>query len=173
MIFTTMKSPIGELKLLASDVGLAAIMWTKDRPGRVTLEATTKDARHPILRETEGQLREYFAGTRTAFSVPLDFRGTPFQKKVWRELLAIPFGETRTYAEIARRIGSPRAVRAVGAANGKNPISIIGPCHRVIGTSGKLTGYAGGLEAKALLLDLERSALALAPRKRGLKYSVP
>ena len=142
MIFTTMKSPVGELKLLASDVGLAAIMWTKDRPGRVTLEATTKDARHPILRETEGQLREYFAGTRTAFSVPLDFRGTPFQKQVWEALLAIPFGETRTYGQLAKQLGNPSATRAVGAANGKNPLSIVAPCHRVVGSAGKLTGFA-------------------------------
>ena len=166
-VFKTMASPVGELKLLASDAGLAAIMWTNDRPGRVTLEATTEDAHHPILARTEQQLREYFAGQRTSFSVPLDFHGTPFQKKVWSALLGIPFGEPRTYTEIAKQIGKPDAVRAVGAANGKNPISLIGPCHRVIGASGKLTGYAGGLRAKALLLDLEKiPARARGPKNR-------
>jgi methylated-DNA-[protein]-cysteine S-methyltransferase len=100
-------------------------------------------------------LNEYFAGERKKFSVKLDFRGTPFQKKVWHAMLSIPFGETRTYGDLARQIGEPKAVRAVGAANGKNPIAIIGPCHRVIGSSGKLTGYAGGLPVKALLLRLE------------------
>jgi methylated-DNA-[protein]-cysteine S-methyltransferase len=100
-------------------------------------------------------LAEYFAGTRNRFDLELDFTGTEFQKKVWQALLTIPFGETRSYSQIAEQIGSPSAVRAVGAANGRNPISIIAPCHRVIGASGKLTGFAGGLEAKELLLTLE------------------
>ena len=104
---------------------------------------------------TVQQLREYFAGTRTRFELDLDFVGTEFQKQVWAALLTIPFGETRSYSEIARQIGNPSAVRAVGAANGKNPISIVAPCHRVIGASGKLTGFAGGLEAKERLLTLE------------------
>src|SRR5262249_47406779 len=103
----------------------------------------------------ERQLGEYFAGKRKAFTVKLDYRGTPFQRKVWVALLAIPFGETRTYGELAKQIGSPAAVRAVGAANGRNPIAIIGPCHRVVGSTGKLTGFAGGLETKATLLKLE------------------
>jgi methylated-DNA-[protein]-cysteine S-methyltransferase len=110
---------------------------------------------HPVLVETERQLNEYFAGTRTTFTMTLDFVGTEFQKKVWQALVAIPFGETRSYADIAREIGNPKAVRAVGAANGKNPISIIAPCHRVIGSNGKLTGFAGGLEVKAFLLKIE------------------
>lgn len=100
-------------------------------------------------------MNEYFAGTRTRFELDLDFSGTDFQKKVWEALLTIPFGETRTYSQIALQVGSPAAVRAVGAANGKNPISIIAPCHRVIGMSGELTGFAGGLAAKELLLRLE------------------
>jgi methylated-DNA-[protein]-cysteine S-methyltransferase len=101
------------------------------------------------------QLSDYFAGTRTHFDLPLDFHGTDFQKSVWAALLTIPFGETRSYAEIARQLGRPTAFRAVGAANGKNPISIVAPCHRVIGTNGALTGFAGGLEGKAFLLELE------------------
>jgi methylated-DNA-[protein]-cysteine S-methyltransferase len=110
---------------------------------------------HPVLLVTERELKEYFEGKRTAFSVTLDPAGTEFQNKVWRALSEIPFGETRSYAEIAKRIGSAKAVRAVGAANGRNPISIIVPCHRVIGASGRLTGFAGGLDIKEQLLTLE------------------
>lgn len=154
--FKTIPSPVGELKLVASDNGLAAILWENDPPDRVRLGPMAEQAAHPILVETERQLRDYFAGTRTAFTVPLDFQGTAFQKRVWAALLAIPFGETRSYGEIARQLGQPSARRAVGAANGRNPISIIAPCHRVVGSGGALTGFAGGLAAKALLLDLER-----------------
>jgi methylated-DNA-[protein]-cysteine S-methyltransferase len=110
---------------------------------------------NPILVRAVQQLQEYFAGTRNRFDLELDFAGTDFQKKVWQALLTIPFGETRSYSQIAEQIGNPSAVRAVGAANGKNPISIVAPCHRVIGASGKLTGFAGGLEAKERLLTLE------------------
>ena len=108
-----------------------------------------------MLAEAALQLGEYFEGQRTRFTVPLDFTGTAFQREVWQALLTIPFGETRSYRQIAEQIGRPSAVRAVGAANGRNPISIIAPCHRVIGTDGTLTGFAGGLGAKALLLALE------------------
>lgn len=148
-------SPVGHLKLVASDAGLAAILWENDNPRRVRLSNVVERLDHPILLETERELGEYFAGQRQAFDVKLDFAGTPFQKRVWAALLTIPYGETRSYAEIARQIGSPVAVRAVGAANGRNPISIIAPCHRVIGSTGKLTGFAGGLETKAHLLALE------------------
>jgi methylated-DNA-[protein]-cysteine S-methyltransferase len=151
----TMKSPVGTLRLVASEAGLAAILWEHDNPRRVRLEAASEDEQHPVLIEAERQLNEYFAGKRKTFSVKLDFIGTPFQKKVWQAMLRIPFGETRTYGELAKQIGDPRAARAVGAANGRNPIAIIGPCHRVIGASGKLTGYAGGLDAKERLLALE------------------
>jgi len=153
--FKTMLSPVGELKLVASDHGLTAILWENDDPDRVRLGGMKEDKHHPVLLETERQLKDYFAGKREKFTVKLDFVGTEFQKKVWRALTTIPFGETRSYAQIAAQVGSPKAVRAVGAANGKNPISIIAPCHRVIGSNGKLTGFAGGLEAKALLLGLE------------------
>ena len=150
----TMQSPVGLLKLVASDDGLSAILWERDDPERV-LGSLKEDRDHAMLLEAERQLQEYFAGNRERFSLPLDFAGTDFQVKVWNALLTIPFGETRTYAQIARQIGHPKAVRAVGAANGRNPISIIAPCHRVIGTNGKLTGFAGGLEAKAILLNIE------------------
>ena len=154
----TIWSPVGELTLVADQRGLAAILWENDRPDRVRLGALNEKPDHPILVETERQLGEYFAGTRRSFDVPLSFAGTDFQKRVWAALLAIPFGETRSYGEIADQLGAPGASRAVGAANGRNPISIIAPCHRVVGSTGKLTGFAGGLEAKAFLLDLERAA---------------
>lgn len=153
--YKVMESPVGPLTLVASATGLVAILWENDDPRRVPLGIAGEDASHPVLVETERQLREYFAGTRSCFSLPLEFAGTAFQQKVWRALLAIPFGETRSYAQIASEIGSPSAVRAVGAANGRNPISIVAPCHRVVGSNGKLTGFAGGLEAKARLLALE------------------
>jgi len=149
-------SPVGKLELIASDKGLVAILWENDRPGRVRLSERVEEEQHPILAKTEQQLGEYFAGTRKEFSVPLDMRGTPFQKNVWEALLSIRFGETRSYGQLANQLGNPRATRAVGAANGRNPLSIIVPCHRIIGSSGKLTGFAGGLDAKAFLLNLEK-----------------
>jgi methylated-DNA-[protein]-cysteine S-methyltransferase len=148
-------SPVGKLKLFASVKGLAAILWEYDDPRRVRLGELREDTNHPVLLQIERQLGEYFAGTRKAFTVDLDMVGTEFQKKVWEALLAIPFGETRTYADIARQIGSPNAFRAVGAANGRNPVSIVAPCHRAIGSDGSLTGFAGGLSAKQYLLTLE------------------
>ena len=153
--YKTMKSPVGRLKLVASERGLAAILWENDDAKRVRLAPLREDKNHPVLRETERQLNDYFAGKLKKFSLKFDFAGTDFQKEVWRALAAIPFGETRSYRDIARQIGRPKAVRAVGAANGRNPISIIVPCHRVIGSNGRLTGYAGGLETKAFLLKKE------------------
>lgn len=155
-VFKTIWSPVGELTLVADARGLAAILWEKDRPGRVRLGSLTEDAEHPVLVETERQLGEYFAGKRRTFDVPLSFSGSDFQKQVWGALLTIPFGETRSYGEIAQQVGRPTASRAVGAANGRNPISIIAPCHRVVGSTGKLTGFAGGLDAKKYLLELEQ-----------------
>jgi len=151
----TVRSPVGVLTLVASGDALAAILWENDRPGRVRLDVVAEDTKHPTLLETERQLGEYFAGRRKVFDLALVFAGTEFQKKVWSALLTIPFGETRTYAQIAKQIGHPAATRAVGAANGRNPISIVTPCHRVIGSSGALTGFAGGLDVKARLLRLE------------------
>lgn len=154
----TVDSPVGALKLVASDRGLAAILWPDDDPQRVRLGEPAEAREHPVLLETERQLGEYFAGARKAFSLPLDFAGTEFQRSVWAALLTIPYGETRSYGQIARQIGRPKAVRAVGAANGRNPLSIVAPCHRVIGASGELTGFAGGLATKRFLLELETRA---------------
>jgi len=149
-------TPVGQLILIASDKGLAAVLWKNDKPKRVPLSLGVFSNEHPVLLETEKQLLEYFSKERIQFDLPLDFKGTDFQQRVWNALLGIPFGETRSYSDIARQLGDVKAVRAVGAANGKNPISIIAPCHRVIGVSGKLTGFAGGLENKAYLLRLEQ-----------------
>jgi methylated-DNA-[protein]-cysteine S-methyltransferase len=151
-------SPVGKLKLVASDHGLAAVLWENDNPSRVRLGETTEDNSHPVLFETERQLKDYFDGKRTSFSLELDLVGTAFQKNVWEALLGIPLGETRSYGQLAKQLGKPRATRAVGAANGRNPISIIVPCHRVIGSNGKLTGFAGGLGIKEHLLRLEKSS---------------
>ena len=156
--FKTMQSPVGKLKLVASDAGLAAILWENDPPSRVRLNILAENHHHPVLLQAERQLSEYFAGQRTSFDLPLDFAGTEFQQKVWKVLLEIPFGETRTYGQIARQLGKPNAMRAVGAANGRNPISIVAPCHRVIGADGGLTGFAGGLRVKEYLLGMERRA---------------
>lgn len=153
--YRTMASPVGELTLVASEKGLAAVLWENDAPGRVKLDPRAPADDHPVLEEAGRQLGEYFAGQREAFDLPLDFKGTDFQKSVWAALLTIPFGETRSYADIASQIGKPSACRAVGAANGRNPISIIAPCHRVVGANGALTGFAGGLKAKRYLLGLE------------------
>jgi methylated-DNA-[protein]-cysteine S-methyltransferase len=155
-------SPVGRLTLVASDAGLVAILWENDNPRRVPLDEVVASDDHPVLLETERQLQEYFAGRRREFALPLHFRGTEFQRRVWNALLTIPYGQTRSYAQIARQIGCPTAVRAVGAANGRNPLSIIAPCHRVVGSNGKLTGFAGGLEAKARLLSLESEGVFLA-----------
>jgi methylated-DNA-[protein]-cysteine S-methyltransferase len=158
--YKTIDSPVGQLKLVASDKGLAAILWKDENPRRVRLGPLAVDPDNPFLVETERQLDAYFAGRLKTFTVPLDFKGTEFQKSVWRALLTIPFGETRSYGQIARQIGKPTAARGVGAANGKNPISIIAPCHRVIGSTGALTGFAGGLAAKERLLGIESGKVA-------------
>jgi methylated-DNA-[protein]-cysteine S-methyltransferase len=155
LAFMEMPSPVGILKLVATENALVAVLWENENPKRVRLAELIEQVNHPILLETQKQLREYFAGTRQQFDLPLDFEGTVFQKKVWQALLSIPFGETRSYRDSAEQVGNIKAVRAVGAANGKNPISIIAPCHRVVGVNGKLVGFAGGLNNKEILLRLE------------------
>jgi methylated-DNA-[protein]-cysteine S-methyltransferase len=163
-VSTPMSSPVGRLTLVATDAGLAAVLWENDPPRRVRLHIGGEDARHPLLVEAARQLSEYFAGRRQAFSIALDPTGTAFQRTVWEALMTIPFGETRTYAQLAAQIGHPGAARAVGAANGRNPLSIIAPCHRVVGSTGALTGFAGGLDVKARLLALEGAIPAGAGR---------
>ena len=160
MSMTRMPTPIGELTLVASAGGLRAVLWPQEREGRVRLgEATDGDfAAEQVLAITRRQLDEYFAGTRTEFDVPLNPEGTEFQLQAWQILGTIPYGQTMTYGEQARHLGGAEKARAVGAANGRNPISVIVPCHRVVGSTGKLTGFAGGLGAKAWLLGHEQGA---------------
>jgi len=153
--FTRISSPVGTLKLVATDTALVAVVWRDHGAGQVPVHDAIEAQSHPVLDRASHQLDEYFAGRRREFDLPLEFLGTDFQRRAWQALQSIPYGETRTYADMARQIGQPTAVRAVGAANGRNPISIIVPCHRVIGTSGALTGFGGGLDAKAKLLALE------------------
>lgn len=155
LVYKDIESPVGFIRLVATPEGLAAILWEGEDYSRTKLTIPKRDDQNPILIRVEQQLKEYFDKTRTAFDVPLDFAGTDFQKKVWEALLSIPFGMKKTYGDLAKMIGDTGAVRAVGGALNKNPISIIVPCHRVIGSSGKLVGFAGGLKNKAVLLELE------------------
>jgi len=149
----TYASPLGDLTLESDGAALVRIRLPREkRPAAGT--AVRRDDAAPFA-ATVAQLDEYFAGRRRAFDLPLAPAGTAFQKTVWRALLRIPYGRTASYADLARGLGRPTACRAVGAANGRNPLPIVVPCHRVIGSDGRLTGYAGGLEAKRRLLELE------------------
>lgn len=151
--YTTFESPLGQMTIQANDIGLLGV-WFETQTTQPK-ELGKKEPNHPILVLTIKQLRDYFSQRSKTFDLPLAAKGTVFQQQVWQALMTIPFGETWTYQQLAEAIGNPKAVRAVGLANGKNPISVIVPCHRVIGKKGKLTGYAGGLERKAELLKLE------------------
>jgi methylated-DNA-[protein]-cysteine S-methyltransferase len=151
-----MNSPLGTLLLTAEDGALTGVHFPgqkHDRPPQPHWQRTDDE---PVLAAARAQLGEYFEGKRAAFELPLAPRGTPFQQAVWRALLAVPFGATSTYSAVAAAIRRPKAVRAVGAAIGANPIGIVVPCHRIVGADGSLTGYAGGLDRKARLLALER-----------------
>jgi methylated-DNA-[protein]-cysteine S-methyltransferase len=157
---TSHSTPVGELTLIASDRGLRAILWPKLSPLRAGISPRPRrNPDHPILREAAEQLDEYFAGSRTSFDLPLDLEGTRFQLAAWRSLANIPFGATTTYGQQAAALGIPTAARAVGAANGANPVCIVLPCHRVIGADGSLTGFGGGLLVKQWLLDHEAQVL--------------
>src|SRR2546423_3376006 len=159
--FTRVPSPVGELVLAASGTALTGVYFSISRHGPPPIERAgwmEDDGRGPageLLARTRQELAEYFAGTRRTFDIPLDPPGTPFQRRVWDALRAIPYGTTLSYSELARRLGDLRATRAVGAANGKNPIPIIVPCHRVVGANGALTGFGGGLDRKRWLLEHE------------------
>ncbi len=157
---TTLDTPIGPMTVVASDAGVRAVLWPDD-VGRVRLpDSIVADPDHPVVAAASAQLLEYFAGQRTAFELPLDLVGTEFQLAVWRSLAEIPYGETATYGEQADRIGRPTATRAVGSANGRNPVSIVLPCHRVVGADGSMTGFAGGVDTKRFLIDHEARVLA-------------
>ncbi|MYM59254.1 methylated-DNA--[protein]-cysteine S-methyltransferase [Vibrio sp. OCN044] len=151
--YTTFDSPLGKMTIQANDDGLMGA-WFETQTTQPQ-DLGKKDPKHPILILTINQLQEYFSHRREMFQLPLAAKGTEFQQQVWQALKTIPYGETWSYQQLAEAIGNPKAVRAVGLANGKNPISVIVPCHRVIGKQGKLMGYAGGLDRKAALLKLE------------------
>lgn len=152
--FAYFSSPVGTLTLTEEEDALTGLYF-----GRLSRQG--QEVLSPVLEETARQLSEYFSGKRREFFLPLSPKGTEFQLRVWRALETIPYGETRSYGDMARLIGSPKACRAVGMANHRNPISIIVPCHRVVGANGSLTGYGGGLDAKRFLLDLEQQNRAL------------
>ncbi len=166
---TTHPTPVGTLTLVASDRGLRAVVWPKSlRKGTGVNGRPHRNPDHPILKTTARQLDEYFSGERSTFDIPLDLEGTRFQVAAWRSLAQIPFGTTTTYGRQAAGLGIPTAARAVGAANGANPVCIVLPCHRVIGSNGSLTGFGGGLPVKQWLLDHEARVLAASPsRSRG------
>jgi methylated-DNA-[protein]-cysteine S-methyltransferase len=154
MNYAQVDTPIGTLTVVAAETGIRRILWDGEPPPEGALEGGAD-----ILDAAVTQIREYFAGARTTFDLPLDLGGTPFQQKVWLELGSIPFGTTISYGEQARRIGRPQAARAVGAANGRNPVPVVLPCHRVIGSGGALTGFGGGLDTKRTLLRHEAEVL--------------
>ncbi|MDI1483334.1 methylated-DNA--[protein]-cysteine S-methyltransferase [Polyangium sp. y55x31] len=154
-------SPLGELHVVASDEAIVGVYLPGHKGAPVIVARDGRE--HPVLGEAARQLAEYFAGKRKFFMLPLEPRGSDFQREVWRALLEIPFGKTQSYADLARALGRPQAARAVGAANAKNPISIIVPCHRVIAGDGALTGYAGGITAKRWLLSHEQERHAPHP----------
>ncbi|MES2459086.1 MAG: methylated-DNA--[protein]-cysteine S-methyltransferase [Armatimonadota bacterium] len=156
--YTFLESPVGPLQLISDGEALTGLFMNEHKGGPVTGEDWIRDDDNAVLAEAKRQIAAYFAGERKIFDLPLAARGTPFQQRVWEALREIPYGTTISYGELARRIGNPGASRAVGLANGSNPISIIVPCHRVIGANGKLTGYGGGIERKKALLALEAHA---------------
>lgn len=158
MIAKRIDSPVGELTLVAYNHHLIAVLWDQEKDQRVPLDPFQYVLNDFLLNQAASQLKEYFSGKRAKFDIPLLPRGTPFQQAVWKELRQIPYGKTCSYLDIAKKIGKPHGARAVGTTIGKNPLSIIIPCHRVIGSSGSLTGFAGGLERKQLLLQLEKGS---------------
>lgn len=160
--FARIDTPLGPMMAVAEDAVLVALDFEDAKYARAVAPGWTEDAAWPPLRECAAQLAEYFAGERGRFDLPLAPRGTPFQRRVWREIAAIPYGATLSYAELARRTGAPGSARAAGAATGRNPLAIVVPCHRVVASDGSLTGYAGGLARKKRLLALE-GAIAETP----------
>lgn len=158
--YDEMDSPVGKLTIVTSSEGLHAILWDNDRENteyKKILNNLSKSKNEKIIIETKKQLSEYFQGKRKKFNLPLILNGTDFQIKAWEQLLKIPFGKTISYGEQAEKIGNKNKARAVGMANGQNPISIVIPCHRVIGSNGHLTGFGGGINKKAILLKLEQN----------------
>jgi methylated-DNA-[protein]-cysteine S-methyltransferase len=155
IVYKDVMSPVGLIRLIASGKGLMAVLWEGENYTGTKLPEAVPDHEDRVLMQAGQQLKEYFAKERKAFNIPLDLKGTEFQLRVWNALSDIPYGTTKTYGALARQLGDIKAVRAVGGALNKNPVAIIVPCHRVVGASGKLVGFAGGLENKSILLDIE------------------
>jgi len=156
--YSIIKSPIGNLMLVADGSELTGLYFVGCDHVPAATNNWTANTRHPVLQQTAKQLQEYFAGKRKKFSIAVRLAGTEFQRKIWREIALIPFGETVSYSDLAKRAGAPEAIRAAGTSTGRNPVSIVIPCHRVVGKNGGMGGFAGGLERKRRLLELEKSA---------------
>ncbi len=159
LLFDEFDSPVGKLRLVGTEKAIHALLWSKERDTPVHSSIPMSRAHSvPLFLRARAQLAEYFAGERRTFDLPLNPQGTEFQLRVWRVLRQIPYGETLSYGEQAKQIGAPKSARAVGGANGRNPLSILVPCHRVVGSNGDLTGFGGGIDRKRFLLDLEKAA---------------
>jgi methylated-DNA-[protein]-cysteine S-methyltransferase len=163
MRLAQLETPVGRLTVVAGDRGLRSVLFAGEAPPERAVEGL-----HPLLASVARQLDEYFAGERREFDLPLDLAGTPFQRRAWLGLASIPYGATISYGEQARRLGHPRAARAVGSANARNPVSIVLPCHRVVGADGTLTGYGGGLDMKRMLLEHEARVVAGSARRNSV-----
>ena len=153
--FDFYESPMGKMLIVAADEGLRGLYFIDQKYYREVENDWTRAPRHPVVRQTAREMQEYFAGKRTEFDVPLAAEGTPFQASIWKAISSVKYGDSITYSELARRAGHPDAIRAAGTATGRNPITIIVPCHRIVGSDGSLTGYAGGLDRKRALQELE------------------
>jgi methylated-DNA-[protein]-cysteine S-methyltransferase len=166
--YAIIKSPVDDLLLVADDSALTGVYFGTPKHISAAMKGWTLDPRNPLLQQAEKELQEYFSEKRKVFSLPLRFTGTDFQKRVWQEIAAIPYAETISYSELSKRAGAPDAIRAAGTATGRNPISIVVPCHRVMGKNGDMCGFGGGLDRKRFLLNLENSNPAAAVQGRQL-----
>ncbi len=165
--YSIIKTPLDNLMLAANETELIGVYFVDGEHIPAASKGWKRDARHPVLLQAEAQLQEYFVGMRTTFSLPLRLAGTDFQERVWKQIALIPHGKTITYSELAQKAGAPRAIRAAGTSTGRNPISIIIPCHRVVGKDGGIGGYGGGLGRKRYLLELENSTASLRGHHRS------
>lgn len=171
--YSIIKTPLGDLMLVANTSELTGLYFVGCDHVPAASNRWTLDAQQPILQQAAKQLEEYFAGKRKSFSLPLHLAGTDFQKRVWREIARIPYGETISYSDLAKRAGAPKAIRAAGTSTGRNPVGIIIPCHRVVGKNGAMCGFAGGLERKRCLLEVENSTAWLTNKEASAAKSRP
>ncbi len=161
LYYKTIESPVGALRLVASDKGLFAVLFHGGRGSKIDIRCKLERSdNQPVIKQAEKQLAEYFSGKRKDFELPLDVQGSVFQQKAWKQLQKIPYGKTISYGEQAKWMGDAKKARAAGMANGRNPLSIVVPCHRVVGSNGSLTGFGGGLKTKQFLIELEKKFAA-------------